>query len=190
MSPRMTTIGGEDEREMTREDAGAFISGEASCLCIHDSKLNISNARESPVHVAFRPPSASQKPRTSRAAFTAVKFAAFRPPGSSKVNAMNEGSTTREPGALVRRARDDSAWRRTHRRRGPARSRTMDLSAGPQILEHITQSLQITSYDTKWIPSSARFVVMGSYPARHGLPAGVRARRHRAQAHQGEGDQG
>ena len=40
----------------------------------------------------------------------------------------------------------------------------MDLSAGPQILEHITQSLQITSYDTKWIPSSARFVVMGSYP--------------------------
>jgi len=39
----------------------------------------------------------------------------------------------------------------------------MDVSVGPQILEHISQSVQITSYDVKWIPSSARFVVMGSY---------------------------
>jgi len=40
----------------------------------------------------------------------------------------------------------------------------MDLSSGPQILEHITKSVEITTYDTRWIPSSARFVVMGAYP--------------------------
>ena len=39
----------------------------------------------------------------------------------------------------------------------------MDTSVGPQILEHISKSVQITSYDVKWIPSSARFVVMGAY---------------------------
>ena len=31
-------------------------------------------------------------------------------------------------------------------------------------MEHINKSVTITSYDTKWIPSSARFVVLGSYP--------------------------
>jgi len=30
-------------------------------------------------------------------------------------------------------------------------------------LEHISKSLTITTYDTKWVPSSARFVVLGSY---------------------------
>lgn len=39
----------------------------------------------------------------------------------------------------------------------------MDTSVGPQILEHISKSVQITSYDVKWIPSSPRFVVMGAY---------------------------
>ena len=39
----------------------------------------------------------------------------------------------------------------------------MDVSVGPQILEHISKSVQITSYDVKWIPSSARFVVMGAF---------------------------
>jgi hypothetical protein len=53
----------------------------------------------------------------------------------------------------------------------------MDMSQGPQILEHITKSVQITSYDTKWVPSSARFVVMGSYPRATGcLQAGAHTR--------------
>ena len=42
-------------------------------------------------------------------------------------------------------------------------TRAMDVSVGPQILEHISKSVQITSYDVKWIPSSARFVVMGAF---------------------------
>lgn len=39
----------------------------------------------------------------------------------------------------------------------------MDASAGPQILEHVQKSLAITVYDTKWVPSSARFCVIGTY---------------------------
>ena len=39
----------------------------------------------------------------------------------------------------------------------------MDLSGGPNILEHVQKPVNITTYDTKWIPTSARFVVLGSY---------------------------
>ena len=39
----------------------------------------------------------------------------------------------------------------------------MDLSAGPNILELYQKPVNITTYDTKWIPTSARFVVLGSY---------------------------
>lgn len=39
----------------------------------------------------------------------------------------------------------------------------MDATNSPQILEHINKSLAITIYDTKWIPCSARFVVLGTY---------------------------
>ena len=39
----------------------------------------------------------------------------------------------------------------------------MDTTNRPQILEHIHKSLTITIYETKWIPSSARFVVLGGY---------------------------
>ena len=46
----------------------------------------------------------------------------------------------------------------------------MDVSVGPQILEHISKSVQITSYDVKWIPSSARFVVMGAFARATGCP--------------------
>jgi WD repeat-containing protein 92 len=33
----------------------------------------------------------------------------------------------------------------------------------PQIIEHIQHSLPLTIYDTKWIPSSARFVLLGNH---------------------------
>ena len=34
----------------------------------------------------------------------------------------------------------------------------------PQIIVHMQKALDYTLFDTKWIPSSARFVVMGSRP--------------------------
>ncbi|KAH7440356.1 hypothetical protein KP509_04G103700 [Ceratopteris richardii] len=40
----------------------------------------------------------------------------------------------------------------------------MDIRGRPQILAHISKSLTTTVYDTLWIPSSARFVVLGSTP--------------------------
>ena len=41
----------------------------------------------------------------------------------------------------------------------------VDLTDKPQLVEHVHHSLNLTVYETKWIPSSARFVLMGS-PAR------------------------
>jgi len=38
----------------------------------------------------------------------------------------------------------------------------------PQIIGHVEKSLTFTLYDTKWIPSSARFVALGSYPRNTG----------------------
>jgi len=40
----------------------------------------------------------------------------------------------------------------------------VDAKACPQILELSQHSLNHTVYDTKWVPSSARFVALGSYP--------------------------
>ena len=47
----------------------------------------------------------------------------------------------------------------------PARARMVDVTDKPQIVEHVNKSLSMTVYETKWIPSSARFVLLGS-PAR------------------------
>ena len=41
----------------------------------------------------------------------------------------------------------------------------VDVTKKPQIVEHVNKSLSLTVYETKWIPSSARFVLLGS-PAR------------------------
>lgn len=41
-------------------------------------------------------------------------------------------------------------------------------SAAQHIFPHVRQSLPCTIYDTKWIPSSARFVGIGSYPRQTG----------------------
>jgi len=34
----------------------------------------------------------------------------------------------------------------------------------PQIIGHIQKSLNFTLYDCKWVPCSAKFVVLGSNP--------------------------
>lgn len=39
----------------------------------------------------------------------------------------------------------------------------MDFKDRPQILEHLSKSVNITVYDTKWIPCSARFVALGAH---------------------------
>lgn len=47
-------------------------------------------------------------------------------------------------------------------------SESMDTTDAPQMIEHIHKSLPFTPYDTRWIPCSARFVVMGMYPRAKG----------------------
>ena len=34
----------------------------------------------------------------------------------------------------------------------------------PQIITHVEKSLNFTVFDVKWLPSSAKMVVLGSYP--------------------------
>lgn len=43
------------------------------------------------------------------------------------------------------------------------------MDAKPQIVEHINKPLSQTVYDTKWVPCSARFVLLGSPPRQTGL---------------------
>lgn len=38
----------------------------------------------------------------------------------------------------------------------------------PQIIIHLEKQLNYTVYDTKWIPCSAKFVVLGSHPRNTG----------------------
>lgn len=40
----------------------------------------------------------------------------------------------------------------------------MESLAKPQIITHIEKSLNYTVFDSKWVPSSAKVVVLGSYP--------------------------
>jgi hypothetical protein len=40
----------------------------------------------------------------------------------------------------------------------------MDTTDAPQIIEHVHKSVNFTPYDTRWVPSSARFVVLGIHP--------------------------
>lgn len=39
----------------------------------------------------------------------------------------------------------------------------------PQMIEHLQQAVNYTVYDTKWIPCSAKFVVLGSKPNDQGI---------------------
>jgi len=46
----------------------------------------------------------------------------------------------------------------------PKSAGVIDSTDAPQIIEHLSKSLTFTPYSVKWVPSSARFVVMGLYP--------------------------
>lgn len=39
----------------------------------------------------------------------------------------------------------------------------------PQLIEHIHEPVNYTVYDTKWLPLSAKFVVLGSKANSHGI---------------------
>jgi len=45
----------------------------------------------------------------------------------------------------------------------------MDTTNAPQIIEHLTQSLNFTPFDTKWIPQAAKFCLLGQAPKATGL---------------------
>ncbi len=40
----------------------------------------------------------------------------------------------------------------------------MEALGKPQIIAHIEKSLNYTVFDVKWMPSSAKVVVLGSHP--------------------------
>lgn len=40
----------------------------------------------------------------------------------------------------------------------------MDATDRPQIVEHVHKSVPYVVYDTRWVPSSARMVVLGCHP--------------------------
>jgi len=67
----------------------------------------------------------------------------------------------------------------------------MDATDRPQIVEHVHKSLTYVVYDTRWVPSSARMVVLGCHPrgtgalqvmslSRGGLTVEVEAEKHGA----------
>ena len=45
----------------------------------------------------------------------------------------------------------------------------MDTFNKPQIIAHIEKSLDFSIFDTKWIPCSAKFCVIGSKPNGNGI---------------------
>lgn len=45
----------------------------------------------------------------------------------------------------------------------------MDTKEAPQIIEHLSQSLTFTPFDTKWIPGTAKFALMGQTPGAKGI---------------------
>ncbi|CAN0064667.1 unnamed protein product [Heterosigma akashiwo] len=45
----------------------------------------------------------------------------------------------------------------------------MDTTSAPQLIEHVNKSLNFTPYDTRWIPCSARLVIMGITPRAKGI---------------------
>jgi len=45
----------------------------------------------------------------------------------------------------------------------------MDCTAAPQVIEHVKENLNFTPFDTRWVPQSARFVVLGQMPRATGV---------------------
>lgn len=44
----------------------------------------------------------------------------------------------------------------------------MDTTEAPQVIEHVSSALALTPFDTKWIPCSARFIMLGQTPRAKG----------------------
>ena len=49
----------------------------------------------------------------------------------------------------------------------------MDASSAPQIIEHLSHSVDFTPFDTKWVPMSARIAVVGCYAKGTGVIQGT-----------------
>lgn len=45
----------------------------------------------------------------------------------------------------------------------------MDTTDAPQIVEHLSRSLNFTPYEVKWIPQTSKFLLCGEYPKATGL---------------------
>lgn len=45
----------------------------------------------------------------------------------------------------------------------------VDASAAPQVIEHVNLALGLTPYDARWLPCSARIVLIGQRPSGTGL---------------------
>lgn len=45
----------------------------------------------------------------------------------------------------------------------------MDTTDAPQIIEHTAKSLNFTPFDTKWVPCSSKFVLLGQTPSARGV---------------------
>lgn len=45
----------------------------------------------------------------------------------------------------------------------------MDCTAAPQIIEHVRENLNFTPFETRWVPQSARFVILGQMPRATGV---------------------
>jgi hypothetical protein len=44
----------------------------------------------------------------------------------------------------------------------------MDTTDAPQVIEHVSLPLALTPFDVKWIPCSARFIMLGQTPRAKG----------------------
>lgn len=45
----------------------------------------------------------------------------------------------------------------------------MDSIKAPQIMEHLSRSVNYTPYEVKWIPETSKFVACGERPKATGL---------------------
>lgn len=45
----------------------------------------------------------------------------------------------------------------------------MDSTEAPQLIEHVSQSVSFTPFDTRWVPGTAQFVSCGVNPRGRGV---------------------
>lgn len=70
---------------------------------------------------------------------------------------------------VLRREKDENGLSETIIRVEKNLFADMDKLAKPQIICHIEKSVDYSLFDVKWIPCSAKFVVMGSRPRGTGI---------------------